>query len=108
MPKVHNIGKQHFVQFFRLPAKWGWKMIVRGETQEIQYPFRMSKPFMIRLPFYRVLVIGKWVGQQQDEETALNTAIQGRVLTDDDFSEEKGWTPAPQQNYEEGSEYLYS
>lgn len=105
MPKVHNIGKQHFVQYFRLPVKWGWKLAVRGETQEIEYPFRLSKPIMIRLPFYRVLVIGKWTGEQPDEETALNTAMQGRVLTDDDFQKEKGWQPAPVQNREEGLDY---
>jgi hypothetical protein len=105
MPKIHNIGKQHFVQLFRLPAKWGFKFVVRGETQEIQAPFRMSKPFMIRLPFYRVLVIGKWSGAQPDEETALSSAIQGRVLKDEDF--EEGWTPPAVQVAEESSEYLY-
>jgi hypothetical protein len=88
MPKVHNIGKQHFVQFFRFPAKWGIKIIVRGETQEIEPPFRTSKPFMIRMPFYRVLVIGKWNGQL-NEEDALEKAIKGRVLKDEDFQE--GW-----------------
>jgi hypothetical protein len=107
MPKVHNIGKQHFVQYFRFPAKWGWKVIVRGDTQEINEPYRTSKPFMIRLPFYRVLVIGKWIGEL-DEEQALNTAIHRRDLTYDDFSEEAGWTPAPEQNSEEGSESPYA
>jgi hypothetical protein len=101
MPKVHNIGKQHFVQFFRLPVKWGWKFVVRGETQEIEYPFRLAEPIMIRLPFYRVLVIGKWLKELQDEEIALNKAMQGRVLSDEDF--EEGWTPAAYQNSKEGS-----
>jgi hypothetical protein len=90
MPKVHNIGKQHFVQYFRLPAKWGWKIVVRGFTQEIEEPFREAKPFIFRLPFYRALVIGKWTGQQHNEEQALEKAIQGRVLKDEDF--EEGWT----------------
>lgn len=89
MPKVHNIGKQHFFQYFRLPAKWGWKLIVKGYTQEIEEPFRESKPTIVRLPFYRVLVIGKWTGQLNEEE-ALEKAIQGRVLKDEDFK--KGWT----------------
>jgi hypothetical protein len=104
MPKVHNIGKEHFVQYFRLPAKWGWKIMVRGETHETSYPFRASTPLMIRLPFYRVLVIGKWVETNMDEETALQTAIQGRVLKDEDFDE--GWTPPANQNPEAGSEYI--
>lgn len=89
MPKVHNIGKNHFVQFFRFPANWGKKFIVRGETQEIEEPFRTSTPLMLRLPFYRVLVLGKWTGYQPDEETALNNAMHGRVLKDEDF--EEGW-----------------
>jgi hypothetical protein len=95
MPKVHNIGKRHFVQYFRFPAMWGNKLIVRGTTQEIEEPFRTSKPLMLRLPFYRVLVLGKWTGKQPDEETALNNAIQGRVLHDEDF--EKGWTAPAHQ-----------
>ena len=106
MPKVHNIGKKHFVQYFRLPAKWNGKFFVKGETQEIQHPFRWAEPIMIRLPFYRVLVIGKWIDAMQDEETALNKAMQGRVLKDEDF--EEGWTPAAYKDSEEGSEYLNS
>jgi hypothetical protein len=106
MPKVHNIGKQHFVQYFRFPAKWGWKIIVRGNTQEIEPPFRMSKPYMIRMPLYRVLVLGKWTGLQPDEETALNNAMQGRLLTNEDFTKEKGWTAAPNQDGKENSLYL--
>jgi hypothetical protein len=94
MPKVHNIGKQHFLQFFRLPANWRGKLVVRGETQEIDEPFRTSKPIMIKLPFYRVLVLGKWSGQLNEEE-ALQKAIQGRVLKDEDFQE--GWTAPAHQ-----------
>jgi hypothetical protein len=105
LPKVHNIGKKHFVQYFRLPAKWGWKLVVRGETQEIDYPYRSAKPLMIRLPFYRTLVIGKWVGQLNEEE-ALEKAIQGRVLKDEDFQE--GWTAPAYQGAEEGDEYIYA
>jgi hypothetical protein len=104
MPKVHNIGQQHFVQCFRLPAKWGWKLAVRGDTQEIEYPFRLSKPLMIRLPFYYVLVIGKWTGQELDEETALSNALQGRVLKDEDFQE--GWTPPAYKTPEKSEWYL--
>jgi hypothetical protein len=100
MPKVHNIGKQYFIQYFRYPAKWGFKVIVRGSSQEIAPPFRIAKPYMIRLPFYRTLVIGKWTGSQPDEETALNNAMQGRVLQDEDFDKDKGWQPAPNQDSE--------
>lgn len=108
MPKTHSIGKQHFAQYIRMPAKWGWKLVVKGWTQEIVEPFRTSEPWLIRLPFHRVLILGKWTGYKQDEEEALTTAIQRRELTDDDFTEEKGWKPAAYKNAEEDSEYLYS
>jgi hypothetical protein len=103
MPKVHNIGKQHFIQYIDFPVKWGWKFSVRGWTQEIAEPYRTSSPFIVRLPGHKALVFGKWTGSQPDEETALNNAMQGRVLTDDDFKEEKGWTPAAYKNPEQGS-----
>ena len=105
MPKTHNIGKQHFVQLFRFPVKWGFKLVVRGYTQEIEHPFRTSTPVMIRLPFYRVLVIGKWTGEQE-EDTALSSALEMRVLTDEDFQE--GWTPPAYEVGEEDSLDLYT
>jgi hypothetical protein len=99
MPKVHNIGKQHFVQYTRLPLKWGFKVVVKGWTQEIEEPFRTAKPFIFRLPFYRVLIIGRWAGELT-EDVALASAMEMRVLKDEDF--EKGWEPAPKQTTAEG------
>ena len=101
MPQVHNIGKTRFTQLLNnYRVQWGWRLVVRGWTQEIEPPYRTSKPFIVRLPNAKALVYGKWTGEL-DEESALNTAIQGRVLTDDDFSEEKGWTPAAYEDSEE-------
>jgi hypothetical protein len=94
MPKVHYIGKQRFTQYIDFPVKWGWKLVVRGWTQEIEYPFRTSTPVIVRLPFHKAFVFGKWTGKQPDEESALNNAMQGRILKDEDFDKEKGWTPA--------------
>ena len=91
----------------RLPVTWGNKLIVKGWTQEISEPFRTSEPWIIRLPFYRALIIGKWTGFKDSEEEALNNAIQRRDLTDDDFQEEAGWVPSPNQDSEEDSESLY-
>lgn len=105
MPKVHNIGNKHFVQLFRNPVEWGWKVVVRGETQEITEPFRMAKPIMIRLPFYRTLVIGKWVGQLEEED-ALLKATGIRVLADEDF--EEGWTAPAYKTGKESCEYCDS
>jgi hypothetical protein len=99
MPKVHNIGKQHFVQYTRLPLKWGFRVVVKGWTQEIEEPFRTAKPFIFRLPFYRVLIIGRWAGELT-EDVALASAMEMRVLKDEDF--EKGWEPASKQTTEKG------
>lgn len=100
MPKVHNIGKQHFIQYTRLPLKWGCKIVVKGWTQEIEEPFRTASPLLFRLPFYRVLIVGKWAGEL-NEEDALASAIEMRVLKDEDFSEEAGWQ-SPNKTTEEG------
>lgn len=99
MPKVHNIGKHRFTQLIDFPVQWGHKLVVRGWTQEIEEPFRTSEPLIVRLPFHKALVLGKWTGTQSDEETALNAAMQGRVLQDEDFQE--GWTPPAYQAGEE-------
>lgn len=106
MPKAHDIGPL-FVQVTNFPYKWGYKLAVRGWTQEIEPPYRTSKPFIIRLPFYKAIVLGRWTGRKNEEE-ALNGALGRRDLTYDDFTEEKGWVPAPDQNREESLENLYS
>lgn len=102
MPKVHNIGKHWFVQFTKFPFEWENKVIVTGWTQEIEEPYRTSEPYIIRLPKYHALVIGKWTGQK-DEEEALNSALQRRELTYEDFQEEKGWVPAPDEGRKKSS-----
>ena len=77
-------------------------MVVRGWTQEIEEPFRTSEPLIFRLPNYKALVIGRWTGAK-DEEEALNSALERRDVTYDDFTEEAGWTPAPESGREESS-----
>jgi len=99
MPKVHNIGPKHFVQLIDLPVIWGKKFVVRGWTQEIEEPFRTSEPFLVRLPKYKALAFGKWTGFKSEEE-ALTSAIGTREVTYDDFTEEAGWTPAPDSDRE--------
>ena len=105
MPKAHDIGPL-FVQITNFPYKWGHKLFTRGWTQEIEPPYRTSKPFIVRLPSYKAIVFGRWTGAKS-EETALNDALARRDLTYDDFTEEKGWTPAPNSNREESSEDIY-
>ena len=106
MPKVHNIGPV-FVQVTKFPYEWGSKVVVRGWTQEIEEPFRTSKPFILRLPKFKALVCGRWTGVK-DEEEALSVALETREVTYDDFTEEAGWTPAPDTNSEESVEDIYA
>jgi hypothetical protein len=102
MPKVHNIGPV-FVQVTKFPYEWGSKVVVRGWTQEIEEPFRTSKPFILRLPKFKALVCGRWTGVKEEEE-ALSGALETREVTYDDFTEEAGWTPAPDSNREKSGE----
>jgi hypothetical protein len=99
MPKAHNIGPL-FVQLTKFPYEWDGKFVVRGWTQEIDEPFRTSEPLIFRLPNYKALVMGRWTGAK-DEEDALNSALERRDVTYDDFTEEAGWTPAPDSDREE-------
>ena len=94
MPKVHNIGKQHFVQLIKQPLEWNHQRKVKGWTQEIEAPYRYASPTLIKLVSNYILVVGKWEGSK-DEEDALNSALERRDVTYDDFTEEAGWIPAP-------------
>jgi len=107
MPKAHKIGSKPFVQLTNFPFKWGFKFIVRGWTQEIEPPYRTSTPLIVRLPRYKALVFGAWSGMK-DEEEALSTALGRREVTYDDFTEEAGWTPAPDSDREASIDNLYS
>jgi hypothetical protein len=106
MPKVHNIGPL-FVQVTRFPYEWGNKLVVRGWSQEIEEPYRTAVPFIVRLPKYHGLVLGRW-GAMKEEEEALSGALARREVTYDDFTEEAGWTPATESNRETSVEGLYS
>jgi len=106
MPKVHNIGPV-FVQVTKFPYEWGSKVVVRGWTQEIEEPFRTSKPFILRLPKFKALVCGRWTGLKTEEE-ALSVALETREVTYEDFTEEAGWTPAPNTDSEESVEDIYA
>jgi hypothetical protein len=104
MPKIHEIGPSHFVQFIDFPVDWGLKFWVKGWTQEIDKPFRTAAPVIIRLPFHKALVVGKWTGKVEDETEALMRATEWRIASYDDFQEEAGWTPAAWKADEEGRE----
>jgi len=101
MPKAHNIGPL-FVQVTNFPYEWDGKVVVRGWTQEIEEPYRTATPLIVRLPKYKALVLGRWTGAKEEVD-ALNAALGRRDVTYEDFTEEAGWTPAPDSDREEGS-----
>lgn len=107
MPKLHDIGPNHFVQLLDFPVKWEWRIWTTGWTQEIEEPFRTAKPVIFRLPSHKALAFGKWTGQAENEEDALNRALERRDVTYDDFVEEKGWVPAPDEAGEADSDNPY-
>jgi hypothetical protein len=106
MPKTHNIGPQHFVQVTKFPYQWGKKVITRGWTQETDEPYRTANPLILRLPRYRALVLGKWNGQTTVSE--VDKLIGLRIVTEDEFTEEAGWTPPPKSDREKSLDDIYS
>jgi hypothetical protein len=106
MPKTHKIGPQHFVQITKFPYQWGKKVITRGWTQETDEPYRTANPLILRLPWYRALVLGKWNGQTTVSE--VDKLIGLRIVTEDEFTEEAGWTPPPKSDREKGLDDIYS
>lgn len=76
--------------------------MVRGWTQEIEEPYRTATPVIVRLPNYRALVLGRWTGAKEEED-ALNSALERRDVTYEDFTEEAGWVAPPDQAGEESS-----
>ena len=99
--RLINIGSKHFIQFTKFPYTWGGKFVTRGWTQESEEPFRVSEPLILRLPNYKALVFGKWTGQT--DETKVDELTGLRIVTYDDFTEEAGWTPAPENKTGEES-----
>ena len=58
-------------------AHRGWPWIERGDTQEIEWPYRRSRSLVMRLPLARTaLVIGRW-GPPRPEMEALLDAVGG-------------------------------
>ena len=106
MPKTHNIGTQHFVQLTKFPYEWGHKVVTRGWTQETEAPYRTATPLIVRLPRYRALVLGRWTGQTDVGE--VDKLIGLRIVTEDEFTEEKGWTPPPKSDREKSLDDLYA
>lgn len=79
MPQLHDIGKKHFVHTMAYPTK-KFPILDRGETQEIEEPYRLGRSWVVRVPLTRwAFVAGRWVSEQP-EDSALTRAIKARPL----------------------------
>lgn len=79
MPQIHDIGKHHFVHTMKYPAK-NFPIIDKGETQEIEDPYRNGRSLVFRIPLSRLaLVFGRWQ-TRFSEDMALRRAIGARDL----------------------------
>ena len=79
MPNVTQLGPRIYAHPMEYPTN-KFPIIDKGHTQEIDWPFRMGKAAVLRLPFTRrALVIGVWTGRQ-DEHAALSSAIGARSI----------------------------
>lgn len=79
MPQIHDIGKKHFVHAMNYPTR-KFPIIDRGDTQEIEAPYRNGRSLVFRIPLSRTAVVfGRWQTRLH-EETALRRAIMARDL----------------------------
>lgn len=77
MPKTRRIISDNwFLSSLTYGSRW-WPWIERGDTQEIEWPYRKSKSLVVRAPLTRTaLVVGKW-GPPRSEMEALLEAVRG-------------------------------
>lgn len=77
MPQTRRIISDKWFTSSLTYAHRGWPWIERGDTQEIEWPYRKSRSLVIRVPFtYKALVIGRW-GDPRPEMEALLEAVRG-------------------------------
>lgn len=74
MPEIKEFGPI-YAHLTRLQK--GSSLIHRYPTHEIDEPFRVGSSVIFRLwPTTHALVLGRWVGRQDDEDLALLGALQ--------------------------------
>ena len=55
-------------------------VVDKGNTQEIEYPFRVGQSVVLRVPFTKqAVVLGRWVSSKPETD-ALTSAIGARQL----------------------------
>lgn len=80
MPTTRRIISRNWFYSTLRYAHRGLPWIERGNTQEIEWPYRRSRSWVVRLPFtLTALVIGRW-GDPRPEEEALLDAVDGTYM----------------------------
>jgi len=83
VPNVHHIGPKIYAHQMTYPPG-SFPLCERGDTQEIEYPFRTGSSLVFRFPFTRrAMAVGVWTGKR-DEEDALMGAIVARWIDEED------------------------
>jgi hypothetical protein len=78
MPAVHNIGRL-FTHRFSYPSA-EFPLLDRGNTQEVTWPFRVSRPLVVRIPLTRHGFVLGWWGSELPEEIAVERAVSGALI----------------------------
>lgn len=83
--KTHDFGPL-FVHGIKLQKKS--PIFHRYPSHEIEEPYRWSNSLIIRIPWCRQgLVVGLWRSTDRTEEQTLLDALEGRQMTDSEFSD---------------------
>lgn len=83
--KVYSIGA-----FFwhTISLKKKSDLYHRSPSHEVEAPYRWSNSVILRIPWSSYgLVLGHWQATSRTEEQMLLDALQGRQMTDDEFSD---------------------
>lgn len=83
--KKYDIGKL-FWHTIRLQKKS--PIFHRYPSHEVEEPYRWSNSLIVRIPWSPYgLVLGIWQATERTEEQMLLEALQGRQMTDEEFSD---------------------
>lgn len=83
--KKHDLGPL-FWHTIRLQKKSA--IFHRYPSHEVEAPYRWSNSLIIRIPWCRLgLVVGLWRSTDRSEEQMLLDALEGRQISDNEFSD---------------------
>lgn len=82
--KKHDLGPL-FTHGIKLEKKSA--IFHRHPSHEVDYPYRWSNSLIVRIPWcHQGFVLGLWRSTDRTEEQMLLQALEGRQMTDNEFS----------------------